>query len=213
MRMRMPLILLGSLVVLAVGADLAAEQIAENIAANKFGERLPGQQGSAEVDIKGFPFLTQAATGTFDEISVTVKDTAAPAGSSTVTLPRATLTARGVKVEGTSSAVADLVEGQATVPYSALATALEQQNPSGGPVEIAPVTGGAARVRITQGGRDLIARLSGQGEDIAFTPEVEGAPPQAVAVATGPLRADITGATPDEGGVRLHFAGRLVSLG
>ncbi|MGW0732864.1 LmeA family phospholipid-binding protein [Streptomyces sp. NPDC002851] len=213
MRMRTPLILLGTLAVLAVGGDLAAEQIAENIAADKVGERLPGQQGSAEVDIKGFPFLTQAVTREFDEITITVKDAAAPAGSATVTLPRATLTARGVKVEGMSSAVAQLVEGQATVPYSALASALEQQNPSGGPVEIAPVTGGATRVRITQGGKDLIARLSGQGADIAFTPEVEGAPPQTVAVATGPLRADITGATPDDDGVRLHFAGRLVSLG
>ncbi|MER7173982.1 LmeA family phospholipid-binding protein [Streptomyces mesophilus] len=213
MRLRTTLITLGVLSALALAGDLAAEQIAENIATDKVSDRLPGDQGSVDVDIAGFPFLTQAVSGQFDEIEITVKDAADPTGSSAVTLPSATLTAHDVRVEGTSSAVADRIDGEAIVPYSAIADGLQRQYPGQGDVELAPVTGGANRVRLTQGGEHLIARLTGQRPDLVFTPEVEGAPPQMVTLATGPIPVDVTGVTLDDDGVRLHIAARSVSLG
>ncbi|MBC9710993.1 DUF2993 domain-containing protein [Streptomyces sp. TRM66268-LWL] len=213
MRLRTPLITLGVLSALALGADLAAEQIAENLAAGQVEERLPGQQGGVDVDILGFPFLTQAAAGEFDEIDITVKDTADPTGSSALTLPSATLTAHGVRVEGMSSAVADSIDGEAVVPYEALAQALQRQYSEQGEIEIAAVTGGANRVRVTTGGQHVIARLTGQGPDLVLTPETEGAPPQMVTLSSGPFQADITGVTLTDEGIRLHIASRSVSLG
>ncbi|WP_415951197.1 DUF2993 domain-containing protein [Streptomyces sp. KLOTTS4A1] len=213
MRLRTSLITLGVLSALAIGADLAAEQVAENMAADKVTERYAANGGSVEVDIIGFPFLTQAVSGSFDEIDITVENAEAPSGPATVTIPSAHLTAHGVRIEGTTSAVAERIEGEAVVPYAAIADALQRQYPAVGDVEIAPVTGGANRVRLTRDGQHIIGRLTGQGPDLIITPETEGASPMLLTLSTGPIPVDVTGVTTTDEGVRLHIAARSLSLG
>lgn len=69
------------------------------------------------------------------------------------------------------------------------------------------------RVRITLGGHHVIARLTGRGTHLVFTPATEGAPDQMLTPPPGPLQADITGAPLHDNEVHIHVAARLVSLG
>lgn len=71
--LRITLIVLLSLLVLALLADRGADLVAENIAAGKLqtSQNLPNEP---DVDINGFPFLTQVAAGKYDDVTVTATD-------------------------------------------------------------------------------------------------------------------------------------------
>jgi hypothetical protein len=116
------LIVLGVLVVVdRVGVGLAERRVAEQLAARG------GLAGTPEVDITGFPFLTQAVSGTYDgvRIQLTAEELGQPAGT------RADVWLRGVHVplsEAVSGSVqqipVDRVDGTATLPYALLAQQL-----------------------------------------------------------------------------------------
>lgn len=116
------LVLLG----LAVGADRVAVHVADQQVAQQIARqgRLPGTPG---VDITGFPFLTQAVSGSYDDvrIALTAAQLGQPAGTS------ADVSLRGVHVplsEVLSGSVSripvDHVQGSATIAYSLLAAQL-----------------------------------------------------------------------------------------
>ncbi|MEU5437977.1 DUF2993 domain-containing protein [Streptomyces sp. NPDC020719] len=232
-RARRTVIVLAVLAVVGAGADWGVRWFAEDLAADKIASRVngsgavPGAHGAtAKVSIHGFPFLAQAAAQSLDEVAITLTGIPNPsgAGSSYLTLKRAELTARGVRIEGTSSAVADTVEGKTTIDYATLGTILGSQtrtDPETGRiltdrVTVAPVVADGpdgSRVRISSSGRDVIAAVSGKGEDLVFTPETEGARPLAVAVPTGRIPVRVTDATADAHGVTVHFTGHHVRLG
>jgi hypothetical protein len=117
------LLLLGLLVVgdrVAVG--FAEDKVATEIAAKG------GLQGTPEVDITGFPFLTQAIGGRYDDvrISLTAAELGQPEGT------RADIALHGVRVplsavlSGSVSEVpVDRIDGTATLSYALLSDQLE----------------------------------------------------------------------------------------
>jgi len=125
------LILVGALVVVdRVGVGIAEDRVAAQVAARG------DLNGEPTVDIAGFPFLTQAVSGKYRDvrISLTAAELGQPAGT------RADVSLRGVHVplsDVLSSSVqqipVDRVDGTATLSYALLAdqlggdTALSQQ--------------------------------------------------------------------------------------
>ena len=117
------LLLLGGL---AVGADRVAVGIAEDKVAEQLAAK-GGLSGTPTVDIAGFPFLTQAVAGRYDDvrISLTAEELGQPAGT------RADIALHGVHVP-LSSVVSgsvekvpvDRVDGTATLSYALLSAQL-----------------------------------------------------------------------------------------
>ena len=120
------------LVVVAVvlGLALLVDRVAVGIAEDRVAQELAAQgglQGTPEVDIAGFPFLTQALAGRYDEVrlSLDADQLGQPEGT------RADVVLGGVQVP-LSAALAGTVEevpvgridGTATLSYALLSTAL-----------------------------------------------------------------------------------------
>jgi len=117
------LLLLGLLVV----ADRVAVGVAEDQVATQIAEK-GGLEGTPEVDITGFPFLTQAIGGRYDDvrISLTAAELGQPEGT------RADLALRGVQVPLSavlSGSVREVpverIDGTATLSYALLSAQLE----------------------------------------------------------------------------------------
>jgi hypothetical protein len=116
------LLLLG----LAVAADRFAVGVAEDKVAGQLAEK-GGLHGTPTVDITGFPFLTQAAAGRYDEvrISLTADQLGQPAGT------RADIDLHGVRLplssalSGSADRVpVDRIDGTATLSYALLSAQL-----------------------------------------------------------------------------------------
>jgi hypothetical protein len=116
-------LLLGVLFVIAdrVGVAVAEDQVADRIAEQG------GLPGPPEVDIVGFPFLTQALSGRYDEvrIALTAADLGQPEGTD------ADVALRGVAVPlsdvlggSVQQVPVDRVDGTATLSYALLSAQL-----------------------------------------------------------------------------------------
>jgi DUF2993 family protein len=118
------------LVVVLGGVALVADPVAEGIAEDRVAAALQDAgalAGAPEVDVTGWPFLTQAVAGTYDEVRVglTAADLGQPEGT------RADVTLRGVHVplsDALSGSVrevpVDRVDGTATLSYALLSREL-----------------------------------------------------------------------------------------
>ena len=117
------LITVGVLVVLLVAADRVGVLLAEDQVAAQVAER--GQlAGEPEVDITGFPFLTQALAGRYDDvqISLTADELGQPAGTTAdISLQGVRLPLSDVLGGQVSQLPVDRVDGRASVPYDLLA--------------------------------------------------------------------------------------------
>ena len=124
--MRALLVVVLLLLGLAVAADRFAVGIAEDKVAGQLAEK-GGLHGTPTVDIAGFPFLTQAAAGRYDDvrISLTADELGQPAGT------RADIELHGVRVP-LSSVVSgsvdrvpvDRIDWTATLSYALLSAQL-----------------------------------------------------------------------------------------
>jgi len=178
------LLVLGGVLVVAdrVGARVAEGRVAEQVAARG------GLNGEPAVDITGFPFLTQALSGEYEDVRIglTAEQLGQPAGT------RADVSLRGVHVplsDVLSGSVrqipVDRVDGTATLSYALLASQL------GGDTVLAPE---GDRVRITRSvevlGFDLTLTAVGTvtlaGQDVVV--DVEDASAGAVDVPAFVLR-------------------------
>ena len=124
--MRALLVVVLLLLGLAVAADRFAVGIAEDKVAGQLAEK-GSLHGTPGVDITGFPFLTQAVAGTYDDvrISLTAAQLGQPAGT------RADIALHGVHVplsDVLSGSVArvpvDRIDGTATLSYALLSAQL-----------------------------------------------------------------------------------------
>ena len=117
------LLIVGGLLVVVdrVGVGIAEDKVAEQVATKG------GLLGTPTVDITGFPFLTQAVGGTYDDvrIALTAEELGQPAGT------RADIALHGVHVplssvvSGSVSQVpVDRIDGTATLSYALLAAQL-----------------------------------------------------------------------------------------
>ncbi|SNR48168.1 LmeA family phospholipid-binding protein [Blastococcus mobilis] len=116
--------------VLLLGLTVVLDRVAVGVAEDRVATELPAEgalQDAPEVDIAGFPFLTQAVGGSYDDvrISLTAADLGQPEGT------RADLFLQGVHVP-LSAALSgsvrevpvDRIDGTATLPYPLLAAQL-----------------------------------------------------------------------------------------
>ncbi|MGA5442952.1 DUF2993 domain-containing protein [Streptomyces griseoincarnatus] len=147
------------LLVIAVvlgGIFVIVDRVAVHFAEGEAADRVRASEGLAstpDVDIQGFPFLTQVLSGSLDEVRVGISDYEAGAGEGGKTIRIADLRAdlRGVEFSGDfGSAVADSATGTATIAYDELL-----RNAKAEPTQVAPgIT--AEVVALSDGGNGKI---------------------------------------------------------
>ncbi|WP_309063291.1 DUF2993 domain-containing protein [Streptomyces sp.] len=141
---------LRTLLIVAVvlgGIFVVVDRVAVNLAESEAADRLKATENLAttpDVSIKGFPFLTQAAGGSLDEVQVGIEGYEAATGDGSRRIRIADLRAdmKGVEFSGDySSAVADSATGTATVAYDELLKAARSDATQVGPGVTAEVVG------------------------------------------------------------------------
>ncbi|MGV4984309.1 LmeA family phospholipid-binding protein [Streptomyces sp. NRAIS4] len=152
------------LVVILGGLFVIADRIAVHFAEGEAADKLKSTENLAstpDVSINGFPFLTQVAGGSLDDVEVGIKNYEAATGTAgkTVRIDDLKADMKGVSFSGDySSATASSATGTATISYSEL---LRTAKPE--PTEVVP--GLKARVvSLSDGGNGKIkvtARLTG----------------------------------------------------
>ena len=177
--MKALLVVLLLLVGLAVVADRVALGVAEDRVATELVEK-GGLQGSPEVEIAGFPFLTQAVGGRYDDvrISLTAEQLGQPEGT------RADIALHGVEVPLSSvlsGSVAEVpverIDGTATLSYALLSEQIGSElSPEGDGLRITrsvEILGRSVELtaagRVTLEGSDLVVDVdeaSGAGLDV-----------------------------------------------
>lgn len=124
------LLLVVAVVADRVGADYAEREIARRVAA-----QIQGQGATAsppEVDVAGFPFLTQVAAGRYEDIGIVVRDLTGTRDGKTVRMPLVDITARDVRaplptlMSGNGDIVAGTVGGAATLDYASVAALIDR---------------------------------------------------------------------------------------
>lgn len=146
-----------------VGVHYAEQQVAKNISAELTSRNM--SSAPPEVTITGFPFLTQVASGNYDEIQLNLRDLK----GGTLPLPLLEVHAYDVRAtveglrNGTEKAVATLVNGTGTLSYADLVavSGLDGLTLTGdgsvlrvtGDGGIAGELRGAARVSVVEGGK------------------------------------------------------------
>ncbi|MFG3202939.1 DUF2993 domain-containing protein [Streptomyces sp. NPDC048192] len=127
------------LVVILGGLFVIADRVAVHFAEGEAADKLKSSENLAstpDVNIKGFPFLTQVAGGTLDDVEVGIKDYEAATGTAGKTIRIDDLRAdmKGVSFSGDySSATAASATGTATISYAELLRTAKSQ-----PTEVAP---------------------------------------------------------------------------
>ncbi|MFF4802689.1 DUF2993 domain-containing protein [Streptomyces sp. NPDC001351] len=131
--LRMLLIVVVVLGGLFVVADRVAVHFAENKAADKV-KTTENLATTPDVSIKGFPFLTQAASGELDDVEIGIKDyeadtgTGTGGGPKTIRIDDLKADMKGVKFSGDySSATAATATGTATIAYDELLKAAKSE--------------------------------------------------------------------------------------
>jgi LmeA-like phospholipid-binding len=120
------------LVVLLVLAGLlvAGDRLAVGFAEHRVGEELAargGLHGTPDVDIRGFPFLTQAVAGRYEEvrISLTATELGQPDGTDADVVLRGVHVPLSAVLNGSVRQVpVDRIDGSATISYQLLAAQL-----------------------------------------------------------------------------------------
>jgi DUF2993 family protein len=213
------------LIALVVVADRVGVRVAQTAVAAQMAQR-GGLNGTPEVRIAGFPFLTQAIGGGYDDVRVhvTAAELGQPAGTAAdislrgVRLPLSDVLSRTVQ-----QVPVDRVDGTATLPYALLSARL------GGD---AAVSAEGSGVRVTRTvevlGRDLPLTAAGtvtlDGQDLVV--QVEQAEAVGVSIPTAlleraaglldfrypvpalPFGLQVTGLQPGPDGVHVQVAGQ-----
>ena len=115
-------------VLLGIGllADRAVERWAEGYVADQLTEQA-GLAGTPDVDVRGFPFLTQALSGTYEDvrISLTADELGQPEGTSAdVRLVGVQIPLSAVLSGEVQEVPVDRIEGTATLSYELLSDQL-----------------------------------------------------------------------------------------
>ncbi|HEX5597813.1 MAG TPA: DUF2993 domain-containing protein [Micromonosporaceae bacterium] len=122
------------LLVVVIGPLLVADRVAagyaERVLADRFAQQIAGQQiesSHPEVEVAGFPFLTQVLAGRYESISILLRDVQAAVGNDRVHLSELAIDARGVVASidtlrsGQGEVIAESVEGNGILAYDSVA--------------------------------------------------------------------------------------------
>ncbi|MFF3491488.1 DUF2993 domain-containing protein [Streptomyces sp. NPDC002795] len=126
-------------VVVVGGLFVAADRVAVHFAEGKAADKIRTSEGlgqTPDVSINGFPFLTQVAGGTLDDVELGIQDFDAKSGKGDgIRIADLKAEMHGVKFDSSySSATADSATGTARIDYTELLKAVKKQ----GPAEVAP---------------------------------------------------------------------------
>ncbi|MFF8290794.1 DUF2993 domain-containing protein [Streptomyces sp. NPDC016309] len=142
--MRALRILLITAVILG-GLFTIADRLAVNYAEGEAADRIRANQGltgSADVSIKGFPFLTQVMGKELDQVDVTLTGVEASAGGRKVRVTEMNAALQRVRLENNfSRAVAASASGTARISYADLGKASEE--------DVTVGYGGNGKVKVT----------------------------------------------------------------
>jgi hypothetical protein len=117
-------------IVVLLGLAVAADRIAVGVAEDKVAEQLAakgGLAGTPSVDIGGFPFLTQAVAGDYEDvrIALTAADLGQPEGTTAdVALHGVHVPLKSVLSGSVSEVPVDRLDGTATLSYALLSAQL-----------------------------------------------------------------------------------------
>ncbi|SCE75442.1 Protein of unknown function (DUF2993) [Micromonospora viridifaciens] len=126
------LLVLGGLLVVA---DRVAAGVAERAVADQVKQQVARQDvrsAPPQVDVGGFPFLTQVAAGKYQHISIVLTDVQGSVQGEAVSVPRLDVDARNVRASldtlrsGRGDVVAESIDGRATITYDSLAKMLDR---------------------------------------------------------------------------------------
>jgi hypothetical protein len=115
---------------LLVGLAVVADRVGVGVAEKAVAERLAGSgaiSGTPDVEIRGFPFLTQAVAGRYDDvrISLSADELGQPDGTQAdVALHGVHVPLSGVLSGSVSEVPVDRIDGTATLSYDLLAAQL-----------------------------------------------------------------------------------------
>ena len=220
--------LLITLVVL-LGLAVVADRVAVGFAEDKVAEQIAskgGLAGTPSVDIAGFPFLTQAFAGNYEDvrISLTAHDLGQPAGTrADVRLHGVHVPLKSVLSGSVSEVPVDRIDGTATLSYELLAaqlggdTTLRREGDGlriTKTVEIAgytlPLT---AAGTVTLDGDDLVVdvqKASGSGVDVPgfLVDQVSDLLDLRYTVPALPFGLQLTSVQPADDGVRIGVAAK-----
>ena len=220
--------LLITLVVL-LGLAVVADRVAVGIAEDQVAEQMAskgGLAGTPSVDIAGFPFLTQAFAGNYEDvrISLTAHDLGQPAGTrADVRLHGVHVPLKSVLSGSVSEVPVDRIDGTATLSYELLAaqlggdTTLRREGDGlriTKTVEIAgytlPLT---AAGTVTLDGDDLVVdvqKASGAGVDVpgVLVDQVSDLLDLRYTVPALPFGLQLTSVQPADDGVRIGVAAK-----
>lgn len=199
------------LVLVLGGLFVAADRIAVHYAEGQAADQVKKEEGLSrkpEVDVRGFPFLTQLAAGKLDDVGIRMEDYEADTGASAGEGPEHVMIKRidaglsGVEFSGDyASAHAERLSGTVLVAYAELLKAAHAE-----PLEIAPgisarvaslSDGGKGRVKLTVEGTvlgrklpkalEVLCAVSVQGGD-RITVRADALPDLGVPIAEKALR-------------------------
>lgn len=129
------LVLLLLLVGLLVIADRVATGVAERAIADQVSQEIAKQDAQSsppEVEVAGFPFLTQVLDGKYERISIRLTDVRGSVRGDALALPTLDVDARNVRASletlrtQQGDVVAETVDGTGTVTYESLAQLLDR---------------------------------------------------------------------------------------
>ncbi|GIJ75698.1 Protein of unknown function [Micromonospora phaseoli] len=135
-------VLIGFVVLLIVLAGLIAiaDRVAANVAERTIADEVRqqvAQQGAQssppEVEVGGFPFLTQVLDGRYERISIRLRDVQGSVQGGVVALPSLDVDARNVRASldtlrtGQGDVVAETVNGTGTISYQSLTALLDRE--------------------------------------------------------------------------------------
>lgn len=116
--------------VLLAGLALVADRVAVGVAEDQVAQQLAGKGGligTPEVDITGFPFLTQAVGGRYEDVRIALdaEELGQPEGTSAAVSLRGVHVPLGTVLAGSVTEVpVDRIDGTATLAYDLLAAEL-----------------------------------------------------------------------------------------
>ncbi|WBB55309.1 DUF2993 domain-containing protein [Verrucosispora sp. WMMD573] len=117
-------------------ADRVAASVAERTIADEVRQQVAEQGAQSlppEVEVGGFPFLTQVLDGRYERISIKLRDVRASVQGDAVALPSLDVDARNVRASldtlrtGQGEVVAETVNGTGTISYQSLSALLDRE--------------------------------------------------------------------------------------
>jgi hypothetical protein len=135
-------LLIGTLVLLVVlvGLLVAADRVAVGFAEKAIAQQVTKeaakqnvQSADPDVEVGGFPFLTQVAAGRYESVTIHLRDVRGDVEGRSVALPRLDVHARDVTASldtlrtGQGQVTAGTVEGVGTISYDSVVAAIDQK--------------------------------------------------------------------------------------